>query len=92
MIEFSILNSQFSIHMTKNAVTFSQLCARLERAIHYPCGIYGLEVLMHGWIAKYGLISRNTLRQRAHLDGQRWLTLTEAIAFSKYAGYDLTKD
>ncbi|MBO5619106.1 MAG: hypothetical protein J5902_03885 [Paludibacteraceae bacterium] len=78
--------------MTKNAVTFSQLCARLERAIHYPCGLYGLEVLIHGWVAKYGLISRNTLAVRANRDGERYLTLNEAKLFSTYAGYDLTKD
>ena len=78
--------------MKKDAVTFAQLTARLERAIHYPCGEYGFQILLYGWIAKYGRVSRGTLGQRHFQDGVFWLSLDEAIHFSKYAGYDLTKD
>ena len=78
--------------MKKNAVTFAQLTARLERAIHADCGKKGLDILIYGWIAKYGRVSRGTLGQRRFQDGEFWLSLDEAIHFSKYAGYDLTKD
>ena len=76
--------------MKKNAVTFSQLAARLERAIHADVGLHGLNILLYGWIAKYGHCSRAQLCMRAKADGQMWLTLPEARSFSLYAGYDLT--
>ena len=78
--------------MIKNAITFAQLTARLERAIHYPCGEKGFQILMYGWISKYGKVSRPLLNLRKHKDGECWLTAGEAAHFSNYAGYDLTHD
>ena len=78
--------------MKKAAVTFAQLTARLERAIHADCGKKGLDVLLYGWITKYGKVTRLMLANRKRNDGEPYLTLGEAIHFSRYAGYDLTKD
>ena len=77
--------------MKKDAITFAQLTARLERAIHCDVGMEGLEILLHGWIRK-GELSRDTLRQRKKSDGEAWLGPYEAQLFSEYVGYDLTKD
>ena len=78
--------------MKKDAVTFAQLTARLERAIHADVGLYGLNILLYGWITKYGKVTRLVLANRKRNDGEPYLTLGEAIHFSRYAGYDLTKD
>ena len=78
--------------MKEDAVTFEQLCARLERAVHCPVGMRGLNILLYGWIAKYGKVSRPLLNLRKQADGTFWLTLGEAQHFSRYAGYDLTHD
>ena len=76
----------------KNAITFAQLTARLERAIHADVGLHGLNILLYGWISKYGKVSRPLLNLRKHKDGEYWLSLSEAAHFSNYAGYDLTKE
>ena len=78
--------------MMRNAITFAQLTARLERAIHCDVGLHGLNILLYGWITKYNLCSRSKLCMREKHDGECWLTRQEAEHFSKYAGYDLTKD
>ena len=78
--------------MNKEAIIFPTLIARLERAIHYPCGEKGFQILMYGWITKYGKVTRPILNLRKHKDGEYWLTLGEATHFSRYAGYDLTHD
>ena len=78
--------------MKKDAVTFAQLIARLERAIHCDCGKKGLNILLYGWITKYGKVSRPVLNLRKQADGEYWLSLREAVHFSQYAGYDLTRD
>ena len=78
--------------MTKNAITFPTLCARLERAIHCDVGMKGLNILLYGWIAKHGRCSRIQFRQRKLADGEAWLNLSEAEHFSRYVGYDLTKN
>ena len=78
--------------MNKNAVTFAQMTARLERAIHCDVGLRGLNILLYGWITKHGRCSRAQLCMRNEHDGEFWLTPSEARHFSKYAGYDLTKD
>ena len=76
--------------MNKNAITFTTLCARLERAIHADVGMHGLHILITGWIRKKNTVTRETLRQRKKADGEPWLTYYEALSFSRYAGYDLT--
>ena len=78
--------------MKKDAITFETICSRLERAIHADVGMTGLDILIYGWIAKHGRCSNQQLRQRKKADGVRWLSLSEARSFSRYAGYDLTKD
>ena len=78
--------------MKKNAITFPQLAARLERAIHCDVGLHGLNILIYGWRKKYRMVSHDTIRQRKCLDGVEWLSLQEAQSFSKYAGYDLTQN
>ena len=78
--------------MRKDAITFEQLTARLERAIHCDVGLKGLNTLIYGWITKHGRCSRAQLCMRNNEDGQFWLDLPEAEHFSQYVGYDLTKD
>ena len=78
--------------MNKDTITFAQLAARLERAIHCDVGLKGLNILIYGWITKHGQCSRAQLGMRKRADGETWLTLSEATHFSKYVGYDLTKD
>ena len=77
--------------MNKNAITFTTLCARLEKAIHADVGMHGLDILITGWIRMRNTVSRETLRQRKKADGEPWLSYYEALSFSRYAGYDLTK-
>lgn len=78
--------------MRKDSVTFSQLVARLERAIHCDVGLRGLNILIYGWIAKHGRCSRAQFRMRKTEDGEAWLTPSETEHFSNYCGYDLTHD
>ena len=78
--------------MKKDAITFSTLTARLERAIHADVGSRGLDILIYGWLNKFGPCSRSALCMREKADGVLWLTAEEAASFSRYAGYDLTID
>jgi len=78
--------------MKENAITFTTLCARLEKAIHADVGMHGLDILITGWIRKRNTVTRETLRQRKKADGEPWLSYYEALSFSRYAGYDLTED
>ena len=78
--------------MKENAITFTTLCARLERAIRCDVGMHGLNILLYGWLQKRHTITRATFRQRKKDDGEPWLSRYEAVSFSRYAGYDLTKD
>ena len=75
--------------MRKDAITLTTLAARLEKALHCDVGLEGLDILLHGWIAK-GHLSRDTLRVRKQRDGEAWLAPYEAASFSDYAGYNLT--
>ncbi len=76
--------------MKKNAITFAQLTARLERAIHCDVGLQGLNILLYGWMQKGG-VSRTTLFMRKKSAGEEYLTPEEVRNFSSYAGYDLSK-
>ncbi len=78
--------------MKQNAITLTTLCARLERAIHADVGMQGLKILLYGWRIKYGIIGEHTLSQRAYEDGEPYLEIAEACHFSRYCGYDLTRD
>ena len=77
--------------MKKDAVTYAQLTARLERAIHANVGLKGLKILLYGWMKKGG-IKRSTLFMRMKSAGEEYLTPEEVRNFSLYAGYDLSKD
>ena len=77
--------------MKKDAVTFAQLAARLERAIHANVGLQGLNILLYGWMKKGG-IKRSTLFMRMKSAREGYLTPEEVRNFSLYAGYDLSKD
>ena len=78
--------------MKKDAVTFAVLTARLERAIHADVGMQGLNILLYGWITKHGRCSRLQFADRKRKNGEPYLTSGEAVHFSRYVGYDLTKD
>ena len=78
--------------MMRNAITFAQLTARLERAIHCDVGLRGLNILIYGWITKHGRCSRTQFAMRKKADGEFWLSRSEAEHFSQYCGYDLTRD
>ena len=78
--------------MKKDAIPLTTLCGRLERAIHCDVGMQGLRILLYGWRMKYHLIEEHTFHCRKQEDGEAWLSLGEAISFSRYCGYDLTHD
>ena len=78
--------------MKKGAITLTTLAARLERAIHADVGLQGLNILLYGWMKKYGRCSRAKLCMRENADGEGWLTPSETEHFSQYCGYDLTRD
>ena len=78
----------------ENDITFAQLTARLERAIHCDVGLQGLKILLYGWMkkrARHGLSTIN-FAARGYYSGECYLTPNEAYEFSDYAGYDLTHD
>lgn len=77
--------------MKKDAVSFAQLTARLERTVHADVGLQGLNILLYGWMKKGG-IKRSTLFMRMKSAGEGYLTPEEVRNFSLYAGYDLSKD
>ena len=78
--------------MRKNAITLTTLAARLERAIHCDVGMKGLKILLYGWRVKYGIIDNFTMTSRRTKAGEAFLTISEAVHFSKHCGYDLTHD
>ena len=78
--------------MKKDAITLTTLAARLERAIHKDVGMQGLKILLYGWRMKYGIIDMFTFTSRKTQAGEPYLTYPEAVHFSEYAGYDLTRD
>ena len=77
---------------TKANIPLTTLAARLERAIHCDVGMQGLNILLYGWRMKYHLIKEYTFYDRRKLAGEPYLTRPEAIHFSYYCGYDLTRD
>lgn len=73
-------------------IPLTTLCARLERAIHADVGMKGLNILLYGWKMKYHLIQEYTLSLRERQSGEAFLTAGELASFSRYAGYDLSRD
>ena len=78
--------------MKEDEITLNTLAARLERAIHADVGMQGLKILLYGWRIKYGFIEEYTMTSRNQQAGEPYLTLLEAMHFSQYCGYDLTRD
>jgi hypothetical protein len=78
--------------MKENAILLTTLAARLEKAIHCDVGMQGLYTLIYGWRMKYHLIQEHTFHVRRAQSGEAYLTPSEAISFSSYCGYDLTRD
>ena len=78
--------------MKQDAVTLAQLAARLERAIRADVGLQGLQTLLYGWKMKYHIINDHTITSRRQQEGEAYLTFFEALHFSRYCGYDLTRD
>ena len=78
--------------MNKNAITFAQLTARLESAIHCDVGLKGLNILLYGWITKHGRCSRPQLCMRKKADGEFWLSRSEAEHFFFFFLFYLTHD
>ena len=76
----------------KDIIFLTTLATRLERAIHADVGMIGLKILIYGWNKKYHLIDDYTFYNRAKEDGEAWLSLSETMSLSLYAGYDLTHD
>ena len=78
--------------MMKHAITFTQLTARLERAIHCDVGMKGLNTLLYGWARKKNWNINALFWTREKRDGEPWLSLEETKSLSEYAGYDLSHD
>ena len=80
--------------MKEDAVTFTQLAARLERAIHADVGLRGLRILIYGWMKKRARHRLGTINfsARCFYSGEGYLTPDEVYEFSDYAGYNLTHD
>lgn len=73
-------------------IPLTTLAGRLERAIHCDVGMQGLYTMLYGWRMKYHLIQEHTFHVRRAQTGEAYLTLPEAIHFSNYCGYDLTRN
>lgn len=73
---------------------YSTICARLERAIHCPVGMEGLETLIYGWERHPRFLAPpiGNLDARVRKYGEGWMTPAELINFSLYAQVDLTVD
>ena len=77
--------------MNETKIPIETVAARLEKALQCDVGMEGVEVLLHGFVRK-GFLSRDTMRQRKQRDGYLWFNPYELENFSRYAGYDLSRD
>ena len=64
---------------------FTDIIRRLEVAIHCDVGEKGFKILLYGWRVRFGFSVH-------HFDARDYMTETEIQSFSRYAGYDLSKD
>lgn len=69
--------------MTKYPST--DIIRRLEVAIRCDVGERGFKTLLYGWRMKYGIPVYNFY-------GRDYMNQTEMTSFSRYAGYDLSRD
>jgi hypothetical protein len=82
--------------MNIEKISLTVIAGRLERAIHCDVGMKGLNILLCGWNNfrarhNYGCINF-AARARDTQGEEGYLFLDELVAFSRYAGYDLTKE
>ena len=70
--------------MTKKYL-FTDIIRRLEVAIHCDVGEKGFKILLYGWRMKLGI-------QVYNFYGRDYMNETEKASFSRYAGYDLSRD
>ncbi len=70
--------------MTKKYL-FTDIIRRLEVAIHCDVGEKGFKILLYGWRMKFGIPVYNFY-------GRDYMNETEIASFSRYAGYDLSRD
>ncbi|MBR0296470.1 MAG: hypothetical protein IJQ95_03645 [Paludibacteraceae bacterium] len=68
-------------------VSKEELARRADRARGVERGLWGLNVLIYGWLRyrKYG----DAYCKKIH--GREWLHMTEVMDLSDYAGCDLTQ-
>ena len=81
--------------MNKKTISFEQLVGRLERAIHYDCGMQGLRIMIYGWrmhpYYRFRAPTSFAMNSRKQETGGHYLTYEEVLSFSQYCGYDLTR-
>ena len=64
---------------------FTDIIRRLEVTIHCDVGEKGFKTLLYGWRMKFGIPVYNFY-------GRNYMNEAEITSFSRYAGYDLSKD
>ena len=69
----------------KKKIYFTDIIRRLEVYIHEPVGRKGFKTLLYGWRMKNGFSVH-------HFDGRDYMTEMEIQSFSRYAGYDLSRE
>ena len=69
----------------RNKHYFSDIIRRLEIAIHCDVGEKGFKILLYGWRMKMGIPVYNFY-------GRDYMNDSEIASFSRYAGYDLSRD
>ena len=80
--------------MKEEKSVLETVAARLERVLQCDVGMEGLKTLLYGWQVKR-LKQRLPIipfRARRRDTGSAFLFTGELLAFSEYAGYDLTHD
>ena len=80
--------------MKEEKIELETVAARLEKVLQSDVGMEGLRTLLYGWQVKrqkqglpiipFGARRRDT--------GSAFIFTGELLAFSEYAGYDLTHD
>ena len=76
--------------MKEEKITFTEIAARLEKAIHADVGTDGLKILLYGWRRKRGMHPAVIAERAKENHGEPYLYDYELRSFSRYAGYDLT--
>ena len=69
----------------KQKYYFTDIIRRLEVAIHCDVGEKGFKILLYGWRVRCRIPVYNFY-------GRDYMNETEIRSFSRYAGYDLSRD